>query len=54
VKKAIISMIVIALFALAAQSMMAQDADMTFFLTGKGPDDQIASIGCSIKWRDDA
>jgi len=22
--------------------------------TGKGPDDQIASIGCSIKWRDDA
>lgn len=32
-------MIVIALFALAAQSMMAQDADMTFFLTGKGPGD---------------
>ena len=22
--------------------------------TGKGPDGQIASIGCSIKWRDDA
>ena len=38
-KKAIISMVVIALFALAAQSMMAQDADMTFFLTGKGPGD---------------
>ena len=38
-KKAIVSMIVIALFALAAQSMMAQDADMTFFLTGKGPGD---------------
>ena len=32
-------MVVIALFALAAQSMMAQDADMTFFLTGKGPGD---------------
>lgn len=38
-KKALISMVVIALFALAAQSMMAQDADMTFFLTGKGPGD---------------
>ena len=32
-------MLVIALFAFAAQSMMAQDADMTFFLTGKGPGD---------------
>ena len=38
-KKAFISMVVIALFALAAQSMMAQDADMSFFLTGKGPGD---------------
>ena len=38
-KKAIISIVVIALFAFAAQSMMAQDADMTFFLTGKGPGD---------------
>jgi len=32
-------MLVIALFAFAAQSMMAQDADMSFFLTGKGPGD---------------
>ena len=32
-------MVVIALFAFAAQSMMAQDADMSFFLTGKGPGD---------------
>ena len=38
-KKAIICMVVIALFAFAAQSMMAQDADMSFFLTGKGPGD---------------
>ena len=38
-KKALISMVVIALFAFAAQSMMAQDADMSFFLTGKGPGD---------------
>ncbi len=38
-KKALISIVVIALFALAAQSMMAQDADMSFFLTGKGPGD---------------
>jgi len=39
VKKAIIFMAVIALFALAAQTMMAQDADMSFFLTSKGPGD---------------
>ncbi len=32
-------MVVMALFAFAAQSMMAQDADMSFFLTGKGPGD---------------
>ena len=38
-KKAIIFMAVIALFALAAQTMMAQDADMSFFLTSKGPGD---------------
>ena len=38
-KKALISIVVIALFAFAAQSMMAQDADMSFFLTGKGPGD---------------
>ena len=38
-KKALISMVVMALFAFAAQSMMAQDADMSFFLTGKGPGD---------------
>jgi hypothetical protein len=36
-KKALIFMVVIALFAFAAHSMMAQDADMSFFLTGKGP-----------------
>ena len=38
-KKAFISIVVIALFAFAAQSMMAQDADMSFFLAGKGPGD---------------
>ena len=38
-KKALIFMVVIALFAFAAHSMMAQDADMSFFLTGKGPGD---------------
>ena len=38
-KKALIFMMVIALFAFAAHSMMAQDADMSFFLTGKGPGD---------------
>lgn len=38
-KKALISMVAIALFAFAAQSMMAQEADMSFFLTGKGPGD---------------
>ena len=38
-KKALISMVVIALFALAAPSMMAQDADMSFFLTANGPGD---------------
>jgi len=38
-KKALISIVVIALFAMAAQSIMAQDADMTFFLTAKGPGD---------------
>ncbi len=38
-KKALISMVAIALFAFAAQSMMAQDADMSFFLSGKGPGD---------------
>ncbi|GMR23281.1 MAG: hypothetical protein BMS9Abin37_1698 [Acidobacteriota bacterium] len=37
-KKALISIVVIALFAIAAQ-MMAQDADMSFFLTSKGPGD---------------
>ena len=38
-KKAFICMVVIALFAFAAQSMMAQSADMSFFLTSKGPGD---------------
>ncbi len=38
-KKALISIVVISLFAFAAPSMMARDADMSFFLTGKGPGD---------------
>ena len=38
-KKALICVVVIALFALAIPSMMAQDANMSFFLTSKGPGD---------------
>ena len=38
-KKALICVVVIALFALAAHSLMAQDANMSFFLTSKGPGD---------------
>jgi hypothetical protein len=39
VKKVLIFLVVIALSALVAQSMMAQSADMSFFLTSKGSGD---------------
>jgi hypothetical protein len=39
VKKVLILLVVIALSALVAQSMMAQSADMSFFLTSKGSGD---------------
>ena len=38
-KKAFILVVVIALSALVAQTMMAQSADMSFFLTSKGSGD---------------
>jgi hypothetical protein len=39
VKKALISVVVIALFALVVPTMMAQSSNMSFFITSKGPGD---------------